>query len=96
MICFAKDGPIIDADLARSESAVGLPTRGDQWLVLAPEGCVPPDTIGFTDRFLEPLDGVELQQFRHYDPTAERWLTNEPIGCAPDVNPYRYAANSPE
>ncbi len=30
MICFAENAPIIDADRARSEAALGLPTRGDQ------------------------------------------------------------------
>lgn len=30
-----------------------------------------------------------------YDPTIGRWLSQDPTGLEPDVNPYRYVGNSP-
>ncbi len=49
--------------------------------------------------FTGSIDDTADLQFapaRWYDPTVGRWLTEEPIGFADDVNRYRYVGNSPE
>lgn len=39
--------------------------------------------------------GLQYSRARYYDPQAKRWISQDPLGLAPDTNPYRYAGNSP-
>ena len=31
---------------------------------------------------------------RYYDPVTGRWLSADPLGLGPDINPYRYGGNN--
>jgi RHS repeat-associated protein len=39
--------------------------------------------------------GLSLYPFRGYDPTLQRWLTQDPLGEISDINLYRAMANNP-
>ena len=47
------------------------------------------------DFFADPATGLQLNGKRWYDPGAGTWLSEDPSGLGPDVNPYRYCGNSP-
>jgi RHS repeat-associated protein len=51
--------------------------------------------FSFTGRLFDESTGLQNNLHRWYDPTVGRWLSEDPIGFAPDANPYRYVANRP-
>src|SRR5262249_2983207 len=61
----------------------------------------PADTVVNFGRF--GYNGQEFQndtklvysKARYYDPQSGRFISADPLGLLPDVNPYRYANNSP-
>ncbi len=51
--------------------------------------------FGYTGTFTDPLTGYQLHGVRWYDPAGQRWLSQDPSGLRPDINPYRYVGNTP-
>jgi RHS repeat-associated protein len=51
--------------------------------------------FAFTGRLFDESTGLQNNLNRWYDPTVGRWLSEDPIGLAPDANPYRYVNNAP-
>ena len=51
--------------------------------------------FAFTGRALDRATGLQNNLNRWYDPTAGRWMSEDPDGLGPDVNQYRYCDNSP-
>ncbi|MCI0463316.1 MAG: hypothetical protein L0Z62_40735, partial [Gemmataceae bacterium] len=43
----------------------------------------------------EWVTGLYHVRRRDYDPDLGRWLQRDPLGLAPDINPYRYVGNGP-
>ncbi|GIW80335.1 MAG: hypothetical protein KatS3mg105_2142 [Gemmatales bacterium] len=39
--------------------------------------------------------GFQYHRARYYDPATGRWTSQDPLGLTADINPYRYAGNSP-
>ena len=54
-----------------------------------------PDRYGYAGREREGVDGSYHNRDRVYRPEVGRFLSEDPEGLAPDVNPYRYAHNQP-
>ena len=56
-----------------------------------------PDCLfAYTGRPFDKEVGLQSNELRHYDPTVGRWLNDEPFGCQPDGDLYRYPVNRPE
>jgi RHS repeat-associated protein len=51
--------------------------------------------FGYTGTYTDPLTGLQLHGVRWYNPSSQRWLTQDPLGLGPDSNPYRYCGNGP-
>ena len=51
--------------------------------------------LGYTGKFSDPITGLQWNGARWYNPTMERWMSQDPTGLAPDSNPYRYCGNDP-
>ncbi len=51
--------------------------------------------FGYTGTYTDPVTGYQLHGVRWYDPTVGRWLSEDPSGLGPDMNPYRYCGNGP-
>src|SRR5262249_39975529 len=52
--------------------------------------------FGYTARYLDPLTGLQYNTERWYNPAAERWISEDPIGfAAGDASLYRYCGNAP-
>jgi RHS repeat-associated protein len=49
--------------------------------------------FGYTGTYTDPTTGLQLHGVRWYDPTSQRWLTQDP--AAADENLYRYCGNGP-
>jgi RHS repeat-associated protein len=49
--------------------------------------------FGYTGTYTDTTTGLQLHDFRWYDPEAGRWLSSDPANA--DINTYRYAENSP-
>ncbi|GIW82879.1 MAG: hypothetical protein KatS3mg105_4686 [Gemmatales bacterium] len=56
---------------------------------------VPSGRYRFTGREFESITGFQYHRARYYDPATGRWTSQDPLGLLADVNPYRYAGNSP-
>ena len=57
---------------------------------------VPADCLfGYTGEMLDPATGLQEELNRWYDPKTGRWLSEDPLGLLPDMNPYRYCGNNP-
>ena len=53
------------------------------------------EAFEYTGRLFDKDTGLQNNLNRWYDPKIGRWLSEDPIGLGPDVNPYRYVGNSP-
>jgi RHS repeat-associated protein len=51
--------------------------------------------FGFTARYTDPFTGHQWHLHRWYDTALCRWISEDPTGLSPDVNPNRYCGNSP-
>jgi len=51
--------------------------------------------FGYTGTYTDPVTGLQLHGVRWYNPSSQRWLTQDPLGLGPDTNPYRYCGNGP-
>ena len=51
--------------------------------------------FGYAGGMTDWATGLQLNGKRWYDPGAGTWLSEDPSGLGPDVNPYRYCGNSP-
>jgi RHS repeat-associated protein len=52
--------------------------------------------IGFTGKWFDRATGLQWNVNRWYNPSIQRWMSEDPIGFAPgDANLYRYVGNSP-
>jgi len=51
--------------------------------------------FGYTGTYTDPVTTLQLHGLRWYNPGSERWLTEDPLGLGPDINPYRYCGNNP-
>ena len=51
--------------------------------------------FGYAGGMTDWASGLQLNGKRWYDPGAGTWLSEDPSGLGPDVNPYRYCGNSP-
>ncbi|GIW82881.1 MAG: hypothetical protein KatS3mg105_4688 [Gemmatales bacterium] len=56
---------------------------------------VPSGRYRFTGREFESITGFQYHRARYYDPATGRWTSQDPLGLLADINPYRYAGNSP-
>ncbi|GIW80231.1 MAG: hypothetical protein KatS3mg105_2038 [Gemmatales bacterium] len=56
---------------------------------------VPTGRYRFTGREFESITGFQYHRARYYDPSTGRWTSQDPLGLTADINPYRYAGNSP-
>ncbi|GIW82876.1 MAG: hypothetical protein KatS3mg105_4683 [Gemmatales bacterium] len=54
---------------------------------------VPSGRYRFTGREFESITGFQYHRARYYDPGTGRWISQDPAEA--DINPYRYAGNSP-
>ena len=54
-----------------------------------------PVTFGYAGYYVHTASGLNLMQFRAYDPNLGRWLSRDPIEEAGGSNLYRYVGNSP-
>ncbi|GIW82858.1 MAG: hypothetical protein KatS3mg105_4665 [Gemmatales bacterium] len=54
---------------------------------------VPSGRYRFTGREFESITGFQYHRARYYDPGTGRWISPDPAEA--DINPYRYAGNSP-
>ena len=43
----------------------------------------------------DPMSGMYYDRFRWYNPQTGDFMSQDPTGLGPDVNPYRYCGNSP-
>ena len=50
---------------------------------------------GYAGMQFDPETGFSRTANRMYDPSTGRWFTEDPLGLAPDSNPYRYVRNGP-
>ncbi len=53
------------------------------------------EVFGFTGLLWDQDAKLQNSRARNYDPATGRFLSEDPIGLAPDVNPYRYVGNAP-
>ncbi|MCE9553352.1 MAG: RHS repeat-associated core domain-containing protein [Planctomycetes bacterium] len=51
--------------------------------------------FGFTGKFYDADTGLQWNINRWYDPVLQRWMSEDPLGLGPDVDPYRYVGNGP-
>jgi len=49
--------------------------------------------IRFLGQWYDEESGLHYNRFRYYDPTAGRYISQDPIGIAGGLNPYAYAPN---
>ncbi|GIW80237.1 MAG: hypothetical protein KatS3mg105_2044 [Gemmatales bacterium] len=56
---------------------------------------IPSGRYRFTGREFESITGFQYHRARYYDPGTGRWTSQDPLGLLADINPYRYAGNSP-
>ncbi len=52
------------------------------------------DRYGYTGREWDAALGLQYSRARMYDPAAGRWTSEDPLGLAADVNPFRYVGNA--
>jgi RHS repeat-associated protein len=52
------------------------------------------EIFGFTGRLFDEITGLQNNLNRWYDSSVGRWISEDPTGLRPDVNPYRYVGNS--
>jgi RHS repeat-associated protein len=52
--------------------------------------------LRFPGQYHDPETGLSYNYFRYYDPATGRYDTPDPLGFAPQPNPYAYAANPNE
>jgi RHS repeat-associated protein len=55
----------------------------------------PFDRFKYTAREYDVETGDYYYRRRYYNPTAGRFLSEDPSGLGPDINPYRYVGNDP-
>jgi RHS repeat-associated protein len=67
-------------------SGTGLTTTGS---------VVPNFAFGYTGTYTDPATTLQLHGLRWYNPSSQRWLTQDPSGLGPDSNRYRYCGNAP-
>jgi RHS repeat-associated protein len=48
-----------------------------------------------TGREFDAETGLQYNRGRYYDQTTGRWISQDPLGLAPDINLYRYGGNQP-
>jgi RHS repeat-associated protein len=53
------------------------------------------DLLGYAGYVWDRTLGLDYAQARYYDPASARSLSQDPLGLAPDSNPYRYVSNGP-
>jgi RHS repeat-associated protein len=51
--------------------------------------------FGYTGKFYDNLTGLQWNLNRWYNPEAQRWMSQDPLGLGPDSDPYRYCGNNP-
>jgi RHS repeat-associated protein len=49
--------------------------------------------LRFPGQYFDPETGLHYNYFRHYDPETARYLTLDPLGLAPALNPATYVDN---
>ncbi|MFF5010251.1 DUF6531 domain-containing protein [Streptomyces phaeochromogenes] len=49
--------------------------------------------LRFPGQYFDPETGLHSNYFRYYDPETGRYTTLDPLGVAPDPNPYTYVRN---
>src|SRR5207249_3566830 len=54
-----------------------------------------PDRYKYTGREWDSVTQLQYSRARWYNPATGKWLSQDPLGLAPDTNPYRYVGNSP-
>ena len=58
-----------------------------------PRMCVTASAI--TGEPYDPVTKLQNNENRWYEPSTQRWLSQDPAGLGPDSNPYRYCGNGP-
>ena len=51
--------------------------------------------VGYTGTYTDPVTGLQLHGVRWYNPSSQRWLTQDPLGLRAGMNLYRYCGNAP-
>ena len=51
--------------------------------------------FGFTGVYFDTTVSLQYNLHRWYDPVTGRWMSQDPTGLRPDLNPYRYVHNNP-
>jgi RHS repeat-associated protein len=51
--------------------------------------------FGYTGCYYDADTGLQWNQNRWYNPSIQRWMSQDPSGLGPDSNPYRYCGNGP-
>ena len=51
--------------------------------------------LRFPGQYYDSETGLHYSLYRYYDPSAGRFLSEDPIGVAADINLYRYCFNDP-
>nr|WP_248782930.1 RHS repeat-associated core domain-containing protein [Streptomyces exfoliatus] len=49
--------------------------------------------LRYPGQYFDPETGLHYNFNRYYDPEAGRYLSPDPLGIAPSINPYAYVAN---
>lgn len=66
----------------------------DPWGKVTESGSVPSD-FGFTGHHFDRPTGLDLTQYRAFDPQLGRWLSKDPLGLRGGLNLYGYVGNDP-
>jgi RHS repeat-associated protein len=48
----------------------------------------------WTSKDFDPQTGEQYNWHRYYTPATGTWMSQDPLGLAPDTNPYRYVGNA--
>jgi len=67
----------------------------DPWGKVTETGSGAKSDFTYTGHHFDRATGLNLAQYRGYDPNLGRWISRDPIGLAGGVNVYGYVNNNP-
>ena len=67
----------------------------DPWGKVTETGSGALSDFTYTGHYADRATGLDLTQFRAYDPSLGRWISRDPIGLLGGLNLYRHVNNSP-